>query len=379
MNILVVEENKGELSALAETLLRSGHGVRIVHVSAVGGVVTAEKPDITVVACTDPASSLAPIAEALRGFDDLAYRLLLAVVSSDTSEARSAAYDAGADDVALSSASPREMADHIRSAERIVRLERRLRERVVELESALRRLALAANVRAQGVAPVVSAPNRGGLRLLLTQAWTQVDDILRSMCSEYLQSDYEQVVGSAVLPRDCMGATISLTDVENELSLELAFLVPPDAARSIAEMFTGDPSLVDDDVTKDVILELANSGMGAVRAAFLSEEFRFAASTPKVLTGRIDKLLDRAEAKRTLTFRRGAAAVHVVVAVRHQGRTKVCGSRLREGMVIASDVTTPAGVLLVRAGTRLTETAAEKIARLLPKAEVELAADDEAA
>ena len=98
-----------------------------------------------------------------------------------------------------------------------------------------------------------------------------------------------------------------------------------------------------------------------------------------MLTGRIDKLLDRAEAKRTLTFRRGAAAVHVVVAVRHQGRTKVCGSRLREGMVIASDVTTPAGVLLVRAGTRLTETAAEKIARLLPKTEVELAADDEAA
>lgn len=355
-------------------LLQSGHGVRILHASAVGGVIETEKPDIIVVACTDPASALAPIVASLRSLDDLAFRSLLAVATSGTSEARAAAYEAGADDVVLGSAGARELADHVRSAERIVCLERKLRERVVELESALRRLALAAAVRGQGVAPPDPAPTRGGLRFLLTNAWSQVDDILQRMCSEYLQHPYELVGGGGAIPQNRKGATIPLVDVENELSLDLTFVVSAESARTIALMFTGDPSMVDDDVTNDVLLELANSGMGAVRAAFLSEEFRFAASTPKTLTGTTDCLLDKVEAKRVLIFRHESAVLHVVVAVRHQGRIKVRGSALKEGMVVACDVTNAAGILLVRAGTRLTETAAEKIARFAPMTEFELAA-----
>jgi hypothetical protein len=51
---------------------------------------------------------------------------------------------------------------------------------------------------------------------------------------------------------------------------------------------------------------------------------------------------------------------------------RVQASSLREGMVVASDVTNDAGVLIVRAGTRLTETTAERIARLAPKKQIEL-------
>lgn len=373
MNILVIEEREGELSALAEPIRRNGHAVRFTDAGAALEIVAAERPDITVAVCREPSSALAPIVKALRALDDAAFRSLIAVVGADTPEARSAAYEEGADDVVLASASPPEIADHIRSAERIVRLERRLRERVVELESALRRLALAAAVRGQSVTPTGDIPNRGGLRFLLTHAWTQVDEILRSMCSDYLQHPYLQVIGAGPIPKDSVGAAISLTDVENELIFELAFFVQPEAARTIATMFTGDASLVDDEVTRDVLLELANSGMGAVRAAFLREEFRFAASTPKAISGPSEPRPNGYEAQRVLAFRHGDAVVHVVAVVRHHGRIKVRGAQLREGMVVACDITNPAGLLLVRAGTRLTETSAEKIARLLPKCEIELA------
>jgi len=183
-----------------------------------------------------------------------------------------------------------------------------------------------------------------------------------------------QVGGNVRVPQGCLGAGIGLTDVENELGLEISFLTTDATAKNVAAMFTGDPSIVDDDVVKDVMLELANSGMGAVRAAFLSEEFRFAASTPKALSGvSLAKLVERVEAKRVLTFRNGDDQVYVVVTVRSQARIKLRATQLREGMVVASDVTNEAGVLLVRAGTRLTETAASKVAKLIPNKEIELA------
>ena len=238
----------------------------------------------------------------------------------------------------------------------------------------MRRLSFAAAVRGEGVAAAVGTENRGGIRFLLTHAWTAVDDILRGMCTEYLQHPFEQIAGSFVIPPGCAAASISLTDVENELALELTFLSKPDTARVVAAMFTGDASMVDDEVVNDVLLELANSGMGAVRAAFLNEEFRFAASTPKSTLARpIDKIVDGVEAKRMLTFKHGDALVHVIVAVRGQSRIKVRAVLVKEGMVIAKDILNDAGLLLIRAGTRLTETSAGRVARMLPQLEVELA------
>ena len=125
---------------------------------------------------------------------------------------------------------------------------------------------------------------------------------------------------------------------------------------------------------RDVLLELANSGMGALKAGFLGEEFRFAPSIPQILSG-VDpiKQLEGAEATRVRAFHSETAVVYAVVTLKHQGRVRMHGARLKEGMVVASDVLNDAGLLLVRAGTRLTETTAEKLARMIPKREIELA------
>ena len=114
--------------------------------------------------------------------------------------------------------------------------------------------------------------------------------------------------------------------------------------------------------------------MGAVKAAFLGEEYRFAAAIPESLVG-VDpvKQLEGAEAKRVRAFRSDNAVVYAVVTLRHQGKIKLPASRLKEGMVVATDVLNDAGLLLVRGGTRLTETTAEKLARMIPKREIELA------
>ncbi len=374
MNVIVIEEVAGEYAALGEMIRKTGHATQVVPSDRGPDAVANEMPDIVVMGARKAHDAIAAYAKALGGCDDGAYRALIAIVDGDTSDARAVANSSGADEVVLSTASPSEIVDHVRSSERIVRLERKLRERVVELEAALRRLSFAAVVRGEGVAAAANVQNKGGIRFLLTHAWTAVDDILRGMCAEYLQRPFNQVGGNVRVPHGCIGASISLTDVENELGLEISFVTTAATAKNVAAMFTGDPSIVDDDVVKDVLLELANSGMGAVRAAFLSEEFRFAASPPKPLAAvSLPKLVERVEAKRVLTFRNGEDVVYVVVAVRSQGRIKLRATNLREGMVVASDITNDAGVLLVRAGTRLTETAASRVAKMVPNKEIELA------
>jgi DNA-binding NarL/FixJ family response regulator len=381
MHILILQDGAAALTQLADTLKHAGHDVEVVTDAATAkGALTKRKADIAVVASLPTSEALTALAGALKPPEDATYRSLIAVVLEDTAAAREAAYTAGADDVVMAGASTAELADHVRSAERIVDLERRLRERVVELESALRRLAMHAIARGKEIATSASGsakapPTRGGLGFLLTSTWTGLDFLLGKMCTEYLQSPFVQLVGAAAPAGGCRGSRIALTDVENELKLELSFYATDESAHAVATGFCGgDESLVDEDVIRDVLLELANSGMGAVKAGFLSEEFRFAAAIPESLSG-VDptKQLVGAEAKRVLAFRSETAVVYAIVTLRHQGRMRIPCSRLKEGMVVASDVLNDAGALLIRAGTRLSETAAEKLARMFPKREIELA------
>jgi len=297
------------------------------------------------------------------------------MMGKDDADRRTAFYSAGVDDVAGPNVSAHELASRIKSVERIVRLERRLRERVRELESALSRLEMQAVRRGVAIAAATKGGQpQHGAPFLLTPSWTGMEEILEKMCLECLQAQFQLVAGVALPVSGSPGATVSLTDVEHELKIDLTFFAPATSARAIAAAFCGDASLVDDDVIRDVLLELTNCGMGAVKSAFLSDGYKFAGSTPKArVFGSIDALIKDVEAKRVLTYRSETSFVHCVVAVRRTPRVKIKAGSLREGMVVAVDVTSDAGTLIVPAGTRLTETSAERIRRLLPKADVELA------
>jgi AmiR/NasT family two-component response regulator len=375
MRILILEEGTKSLAELAGLVARSGHDVEVATTAA-GAIAALKKKAVDIAVVLGGPPTVSAVAQALRPPEDPTFRSLIVVVLENTAKAREAAYDDGADDVVVAGATSEELADHIRSAERVVKLERRLRERVTELESALRRLSMHALARGQEVASTgPKASGRGGLSVLLTSTWTGLDDLLAKMCTEYLQSPFAHLVGAAPPTAGCRGSRIALADVENELKLELSFYASDESSKAIATSFCGgDESLVDDEVVRDVLLELANSGMGAVKAAFLGEEYRFAAAIPESLVG-VDpvKQLEGAEAKRVRAFRSDNAVVYAVVTLRHQGKIKLPASRLKEGMVVATDVLNDAGLLLVRGGTRLTETTAEKLARMIPKREIELA------
>jgi hypothetical protein len=256
-----------------------------------------------------------------------------------------------------------------------VRLERRLRERVRELESALTRLEMGAIHRAGGLPAGAKAPTAGQpTTFLLSPTWDGVEALLATTCTEYLKAPYQLVAGTSLPASGMSGAMISLTDVEHEIRVDLAMFAPQASAALITAAFCGDASMVDDDMTREVLLELANSGMGALKVGLLRDGFRFAASVPKPIAF-VDaqSSLANAEAKRILMFRSETTVLHVILAVRRTPRVRVKAGLLREGMVLAANVTNDAGILIIAAGTRLTESSAERLRRMMPKLEIELA------
>jgi DNA-binding NarL/FixJ family response regulator len=373
---LLVSPQPQILADLRSILEGSAHIVTVVTTTqAAISDIANEPPDVAFVAW-DPTTSVLPmLAQAIRKSDEATRmcRFVVAMVEDDSSPTRMAAYEAGADEIVRTSAGHRELVGLLHLAERIVRLEQRLHSRVMDLESALRRLELAAVRRGQALAALL--PTGGAASsFLLSQAWAKLEEILTVMCNDYLGGGFSLVARAGLPEPNCPGASITLTDVEHELIIGLFFGAPGSSARAIATAFCGDPELVDEAMQQDVLLELANSGMGAVKAAFSAEKFPFAGAVPKpIKLAAPDKWFEQADAKRALAFHSDKATVHVLVSVRHLPRTRVPAHSLREGMVLANDVANDAGLLIARAGTRLTETTAEKIARLVPKKIIELA------
>lgn len=375
MNILIFVGESYPPRDLVDGLRQAGHLVSVATTAQTTlDAISRDPPDIAVVTYEGAGDHFNAILRSVTGSDDM-YRALVCLTQKDTPERRTALYAAGVDDVAGPAVAPQELATRVKSVERIVRLERKLIERSSEHESALSRLEMQAIRRGQ----VIAASARRGEKtqdvpFLLARSWTTMEDVLSSMCTEYLQRPFKLVTGLGDPAAGAPGAHISLTDVEHQVRLDLTFFSPPEAARAIAIAFCGDPSIVDDSVVRDVLLELANSGMGAVKSAFLHDGFKFSGAAPKssVFAG-VAHLFGEVEAKRALAYQSDDLLIHVFVAVRHTNRAKVKPHALREGMVVATDVLSEGGALLLAAGTRVTATSAARIQRLAPKIEVELA------
>jgi CheY-like chemotaxis protein len=354
---------------------RAGHLVRVVTgPERTLEMVARDPPDIALISREVAGDAFGAIIRAIVIGDDL-YRSVIALLDDDSPEKRTVAYDAGADEVIATATVEAELIYRIRSVERIVRLERRLRERVCELESALSRLEMSAVRRGEVITS--SAGKAQGERspsFLLSPTWNSIEELFAKVCGEYLGAPYQLVAGTALPNAGSAGATIGLTDVEHELRVDLALFAPPASAASIAEAFCGDASMVDDELIRDVMLELANSGMGAMKAALYHDGFKFAASVPKAVAfASAQSFLANAEAKRLLMFRSETTVVHVIAVVRRTPRVRIKALGLREGMVTATNIMNEDGAIIMHAGTRLTETSADRLRRLMPDLEVELA------
>ncbi|MBK6696150.1 MAG: hypothetical protein IPG50_28725 [Myxococcales bacterium] len=194
-----------------------------------------------------------------------------------------------------------------------------------------------------------------------TMAWRRLADTLQAAMGTSLRETLG--VGDLVLFPCGHAFSVRLIDVQREVELLVTLLVGPDAARGIAERMLGEP-IDDPELAAEFVSELTNIAMGAVKESFVLDGFNLTSGLPYPTTA--DELAE-IEAARVVGQRVAleCTSFEVVffVGLKWRGTSRVAVAHLREGMVLARDLLGPKGVLLLRAGARMTASMIERLSR----------------
>ena len=373
--VLVVEDVALEAKLLMRALADFGY-TNLVHRPDVASALTeieANPPQIVVTDLSLGAKSGCELTRAIRARvnEDYVYVIMLTGVATD--QRLKEAFSAGVDDFVVKPFRAEEMVARMRAGERVVDLEWRLRIRSRELETALRRIDVTAAQRALAKASATvltyapsDAEGLGGLVAL--NAWTNAGDILAKSLSEFLQLPCE------VVPiRDDFEAPfvadVLLAEPTRQLEVGVSVLADDASMGAMAMQLLGDND--DPEGSKALVLEVANIMMGSLKSAFIANGHTFTGGIPAELSfAEARGSLDAHPVRYRLGFKCGEANLEIWLRAREKKNAKVLGKDLLEGMVIGEDVHDAKGMLLIRAGVRLTQTAADRIARFIPTLEI---------
>jgi hypothetical protein len=166
------------------------------------------------------------------------------------------------------------------------------------------------------------------------------------------------------------GATIPMSLADEQLELRVSIVVDAAALQWVKTALLGDPN-ASTEAADDALRELANTAGGALKRAAFAENVSLTTGLPSTEPfGRPSA----AQTCWTLTLDGSDCRLAVTGEARERKNERVLSSKLTEGMTLAHDVRTEAGILLAPAGSRLTVTTAAKLAKVLgPRAFIEVA------
>jgi hypothetical protein len=112
---------------------------------------------------------------------------------------------------------------------------------------------------------------------------------------------------------------------------------------------------------------------GALKAALETQKVNTTVGLPQPReAAQLPHLMAEYSGSVSFTLSAPGAAMSVYMAARRRRNIFVRATELSEGMVLSADLRDDKGVLLIRAGTRLSATAASRLSRLGSKKMVEL-------
>jgi len=365
MQVLLVEDDRLTRLATAKLAESLGHRVHAVESAEEAmTVITRGEVELLFTDLVLPNRSGIELTQWVRSREGEEHLYVLLLTSQDSQQIMEQAFAAGIDDYVKKGASIAEVAARFRVAERITRVERHMRARAKELETALRRLDISAAMRGKTAIAAVPAAAPSGKKEILSdlRAWKTNEATLKAILSENIHQELESVAGAPeAWGEGSLAARISLTDVEHKIAMEIVLIAEKASVYSTACSIFGDPDMVDDALVADTMLELANGAMGAFKTSFYAEDYKFTPGIPKPVDIKpIDELLANATDKRVYTLSSGDISITALLGVREKANRQVKVALLRDGMVLAEPLLRN-GVLLLKAGTRLSEVLIERL------------------
>lgn len=208
-------------------------------------------------------------------------------------------------------------------------------------------------------------------------AWKHIDSIVASELAEMTSLPFTHLrEGPAPRkPTFCAELTFSLAQEKAEVPFVIG--LDEKSLSAISSSMLGDAEPTEETLL-EIVLEASNVLGGAFKRRAVEEGVVFATGIPRrIAAADVPRSMDECEGVRHwyVSTQDDQVLVEVMAGARRRENRVVSVAELCEGMVLAADVRNPAGVLLLPAGARLTESTAERARSLLnPAFVVEVAA-----
>jgi CheY-like chemotaxis protein len=345
VRILVIDERKNERDAILKALPKSTYEVEAVADERTALESMGRLPT-EVVIFASPVKGGDELVRKIRNKDASAQVYLLAIVdSTPTQKELSALLAAGVNDFLRRPLVDAEILERTKAPARLLRWAR--------------------SVHKPTAFDFTSAPDIAQLR-----AWQRLGNVVGD--------DLAQMAGQAFtvkegFPKRFSGemtcATIPMSLAGDQLELRLSVAFDRESLGWVRSALLGDASAPNEAVN-DALRELANTAGGALKRSATDESVTLTTGLPLNETFTLPETCSAW----TLEIEGTSAVIAVVGQIRSKANQRVAVEKLCEGMVIAHDVRTEAGILLVPGGSRLTSTTAAKLAKILaPRSFLEVA------
>lgn len=203
--------------------------------------------------------------------------------------------------------------------------------------------------------------------LLATEGWRSAEQVFARMLTDLFQRPAVPTALGEPLDTTYV-ADILLIEPARQLEIGVSVLADDASMRAMARHLFGDDEREE---ARALVLEISNLAMGVLQTALAEDGHTFTAGIPlAVPLVQARDAFDAHPVRRRFAVVCGDARLELWVRAREKTNNKVLGRNLKEGMVIGEDVHDAQGMLLFRAGTRLSQTSAERVARIAPDLEV---------
>lgn len=338
MKILVVDPNREERENTARTLTACRHEVIVLADTTTAlNVLTEKNVDVLVVELVAPGRSGTELIKRVRAREGNVRTFILATASRALPGDAGDAFQAGADDVIRKPMARDELVARVDGMNRIRKWAMRVFGGTMQDDAAADPCAL--------------------------QAWRTLDSTMSSEISDMLGTPFAIAENTANITESMYIAYIPVHLAAENLQVDIRVAAELSSAAELATTLLGD-SAPGPDVMRDLMREIANAAAGSFKRLAAVEGKTFTIGIPKdavLSTGPARQVRGR----RAWVLGSGTMRIHFDTELRVVSNDLVPASSLLEGMVLAHDLLNASGALLLRGGTRLTQTQLEYVSRAL--------------
>lgn len=202
-----------------------------------------------------------------------------------------------------------------------------------------------------------------GSELVALSAWTTLETTVAAAISEMLGMTLSATTTTEGLEKCLALSTLPLSLATESAEVGFAVGIGDDTAAELTETLFG-AKTTDPEAIRDMLGEIVNVAAGAFKRVAAAESRDFTTGIPKEAQAHEIRHAGATARRQWIVAAEGTSiALRFEVELRVREKKRLPVAALREGMIIATDLANDAGALLIRQGTRITESHLSGIVR----------------